>query len=73
VLSHMNVKLRVFTHGIEVFVLSHIRSSFVYLHMKIRVFTHKVSCIHTATDEKLCIIPMGYKVVWSLNTDSNLI
>ena len=45
VLSHMNVKIRVFTHGLGGFVLSHMKNRFVYLPMRIRAFTHSGSCI----------------------------
>ena len=50
-LSHRNVKLRVFTHGIGVFVLSHTVPRYVYLHIKIRAFTQDLSCFHTRGSE----------------------
>ena len=68
----MKVKLRVFTHEIGVFVLSHMQDGFVYLHMKVRAFTHTVSCIHTATNGNRYDAIRGYEVFWLLNTDSNL-
>ena len=72
-LSHINVKLRVFTHGLGVFVLSHMKRRFVFSHRKIRAVTHKDSCIHTATDEKTSVGAKGYGLISVLNTDSNFI
>jgi len=73
VLSHRNVKHRVFTHGLGVFVLSHIEERIVYLHMQIRVFTHDVSCFHTSASKNRRAATMGYRKIESLNTDSNFI
>ena len=47
VLSHRNVKLRVITHGIGIFVLSHSVRRIVYLHRRIRAFTQMPLCFHT--------------------------
>ena len=67
----MNVKIRVFTHGLGTFVLSHMNNHIVYLPMRIRAFTHKDSCICTRSDENLRAAARGYEEIESRNTDSN--
>ena len=67
-LSHRNVKIRVFTHGLGVFVLLHMRSRIVYLHMKIRAFTQNQSCFHTSGVQNLRAAAMGYAANESRNT-----
>lgn len=69
----MNVKLRVFTHGLGVFVLSHMSMRIVYLHMKLRASTHKASCIYTAPFENIYVVTMAWGTISALNTDSNFI
>jgi hypothetical protein len=69
----MNVKIRVFTHGLGGFVLSHVKNHFVYLPMRIRAFTHKDSCICTGAGENLRAAATGYEEIESRNTYSNFI
>jgi hypothetical protein len=73
VLSHRNVKIRVFTHRIGPFVLLHRAVRIVHLHMNIRAFTRKFSCFYTTGHQKGRAAAEPYGEIESRNTDSNFI